>query len=232
MKRPYPLIGACLAAVLVFVIGVFVIGLTVYLYKTPEKTAIDYTDTAYTWNAVFNDANGDALARGTRIDEIKHDIEKLIFAFNRSDKSPETYRKTGDAEPMGPPRLKLLDKQMDTVTVEVINGRYLTQRMGTTGANAFLAAATFTLTEHADINAVNFVFKQGDHAIPGVYSRDMFKRVWNIKYDDHGILQPQRNLTGSKTMSVPDPDPPGLPLALGYKLSQKKDRARWQGVRR
>lgn len=215
MKRSYPRIGACLAAILVFVIGVFAIGLIVYLYKTPEKAAIDYTDTAYTWNAVVNDENGDTLARGTRIDEIKHDIEKLIFAFNRSDKAPETYRKTRDTESMGPPKLKLLDMQVDTVTVEVINGRYLTQRMGTTGANAFLAAATFTLTEHEDINAVNFVFKQGDHAIPGLYSRDMFKRYWHIKGDDNGIEQQQRNLTGSKTVSLPNPDPPDQMLAPG-----------------
>ncbi len=50
--------------------------------------------------------------------------------------------------------------------------------MGTTGAAEFLATATLTLTEYDDIKLVNFVFDEGDHAVPGLYSRKDFLRTW------------------------------------------------------
>ena len=145
---------------------------------------IDYTDERYTWNARVGARGGDTLVRGEKIDEIRDDPEKLVLAFNRSGRDPETFRTTENDKTLGPPKLKLLDLEGNLATVEVINARYLTQRMGTTGADAFMAAATFTLTEHDAVDAVRFVFPEGDHAMPGIYSRDTFTARWRIGPED------------------------------------------------
>lgn len=59
----------------------------------------------------------------------------------------------------------------DTLFVRVLNADYLTQRSGSTGAEAYLQVGTFTLTESPRINYVYFDFEEGDHAVPGTYSR-------------------------------------------------------------
>ena len=53
--------------------------------------------------------------------------------------------------------------------------------MGKTGADAFLAKATYTLTEHKRIAFVYFIFEEGDHAAPGKYSRENFKERWSVR---------------------------------------------------
>lgn len=63
----------------------------------------------------------------------------------------------------------------DTIYVHIANSAALTERMGSTGAEGFMAAATFSLTELKGIRFVNFDFVEGDHASPGVYSRDNFR---------------------------------------------------------
>ena len=67
--------------------------------------------------------------------------------------------------------LRLMNQRGDTLYVEVSNGSYLTQQMGTTGAQEFLMAATYTLTELEEVGYVKLIFEEGDHAQPGVYSR-------------------------------------------------------------
>ncbi len=175
MKKTTIAIGVLSAAILILFIG-----LMAYQFIILEKMPIDYKDESYTWNARVGTDDGDLLVRGEKIDTIKHDLETLVFAFNRSGSPPESFRTTENREPTDPPRLKLLDMQKGIATVEIINSRYLTQRMGSTGASAFMAAATFTLTEHEDVAAVRFVFKEGDHAIPGVYQREIFRKYWKI----------------------------------------------------
>ena len=44
----------------------------------------------------------------------------------------------------------------------------LTNQIGDTGAENYLASATYTLTEMKDIHFVNIDMKAGDHAEPGV----------------------------------------------------------------
>jgi hypothetical protein len=63
----------------------------------------------------------------------------------------------------------------DTIYVKIPNSTRLTDQIGDTGAENFLASATFTLTEMPNIHFVNLSMKAGDHAEPGVYSRDDFK---------------------------------------------------------
>ena len=139
-----------------------------------------YEGNDYTWHSEIGSKEGDLLIRGQKLDQIKNDINKLIYAINGSDKDPELFRTPKDKEPMGPPKLKLIGIKGQVISIEVINDEYLTQRMGSTGANEFLATATFMLTEYDNIKFVNFIFKEGDHAFPGLYSREDFLGTWKV----------------------------------------------------
>ncbi|MDH4162530.1 MAG: hypothetical protein OEW15_07550 [Nitrospirota bacterium] len=124
----------------------------------------------HAWS-VEEDANSgaDRLVRGARINEIRDDVNKLIFALNRS------FRDSGPDEAAAElPHLRLQAIDKGVARVEIINSGYLTERMGTSGAQGYLAAATYTLTESPSIKAVEFIFAAGEHAMPGIYSRETF----------------------------------------------------------
>lgn len=72
-------------------------------------------------------------------------------------------------------QLELLSTDHNLAHVKIADARYLTENMGTTGAKTYLAEATYALTEISGIKGVDFVFSEGDHASPGVYTRDDFK---------------------------------------------------------
>jgi len=161
-------------------IAFFVIAILLIILFVKPTGKINYASEDYTWNVVMGSSGGDALVRGKKIDAIKSDINKLIFALNKSDQDPETFRTAENSEPTDPPKLKLIGIQDQVVNVEVINATHLTQRMSTTGAEVFLAVATFTLTKHENIKFVNLIFQEGDHAAPGLYSRKQFLRNWKV----------------------------------------------------
>jgi hypothetical protein len=73
-------------------------------------------------------------------------------------------------------QVKLLGSSNDTLFISVPDSRVLTQQMGTAGAESYLISTTFSFTELKGINHVYFDFEEGDHAIPGVYSRDSWKK--------------------------------------------------------
>ncbi|QNL49965.1 hypothetical protein H8S90_25320 [Olivibacter sp. SDN3] len=72
--------------------------------------------------------------------------------------------------------LKLGASSHDTLQVNIDDATFLTQQYGTTGALTYLAEATYAFTELPDIKVVNFNFKEGDHAVPGPYTRDSFRK--------------------------------------------------------
>ena len=63
----------------------------------------------------------------------------------------------------------------DTIYVHIPNSEMLTERIGSTGAEMFMASTTYSLTELKGIHFVNYDFVEGEHAAPGVYDRDNFK---------------------------------------------------------
>lgn len=87
-------------------------------------------------------------------------VQDMIDAINL--KYPET-------------KLYKTSQQNDTLSVTINDASFLTQQSGTTGAEAYLAEATFALTELQGIKAVNFHFQEGDHAVPKTYTRESFK---------------------------------------------------------
>lgn len=63
----------------------------------------------------------------------------------------------------------------DTIYVHIPNSEMLTERIGSTGAEMFMASTTYSLTELKGIHFVNYDFVEGEHAAPGAYDRDNFK---------------------------------------------------------
>lgn len=75
------------------------------------------------------------------------------------------------------PQIKLewVKQEGGKAFVRIQEADFLTRESGTFGARAYLAEVTFALTELKGITAVDFDFKEGDHARPGVYKREDFK---------------------------------------------------------
>ncbi len=73
--------------------------------------------------------------------------------------------------------LDLVKVSHDTIYVNIPDSKRLTEEIGNTGADNYLASTTFTLTELKNIKYVNIALKAGDHAEPGVYSREDFKEL-------------------------------------------------------
>ncbi|MEO9144567.1 MAG: hypothetical protein ABI237_03340 [Ginsengibacter sp.] len=74
-------------------------------------------------------------------------------------------------------RLDFVKVSHDTVYVKIPDSKRLTQGLGDSGAENYLASVTFTLTERKNIQYVNIRFQRGDHAEPGVYTREDFKSL-------------------------------------------------------
>jgi hypothetical protein len=72
-------------------------------------------------------------------------------------------------------KMKYLRMQGDTIVTRIDDPIQLTQSIGTSGAESYLAEATFSLTEIPSIKAVRIEFEEGDHAMPGTFTRASFK---------------------------------------------------------
>jgi hypothetical protein len=146
----------------------------------PEPSASDGVDRSQVWTVEGTRNDGvDLLVRGARVDSLKGDLEQIIKALNRV--TTLTHgRKVAEDGP-GPPVLWLREVRNGVALVEVADADYLTQKMGTTGAHYYLTEATYSLTEAPGVRAVNFMFEEGDHAAPGVYTRESFKDVEIVK---------------------------------------------------
>ncbi|MFC7525785.1 hypothetical protein ACFQRK_17605 [Parapedobacter sp. GCM10030251] len=64
----------------------------------------------------------------------------------------------------------------DTLYLHIADARYLTQQMGSSGAQMYIMEATYAYTELPSIRVVDFTFEEGDHALPGSYTRDSFNQ--------------------------------------------------------
>ena len=106
----------------------------------------------------------DVLIKGDKLKDFNTSLDSILFEFNSSTDMPLTYVKT----------------LTDTLYVKVENAEQLTQRMGSTGADWYLASATFTLLEIDNINAIHFDFEEGDHASPGTRTKKDFIENYRI----------------------------------------------------
>jgi len=112
------------------------------------------------YNAEYNEHTQKLELKHTVLDVSKLKAGDMIEAINL--KYPEI-------------KLQLVSIDHNIARVKIDNATALTDKLGSTGAQTYMAEATFALTEIPGITAVNFAFKEGDHAAPGTYSRADFK---------------------------------------------------------
>lgn len=74
-------------------------------------------------------------------------------------------------------KLNLVKAGRDTIELKIDDAKQLTQGMGSTGAEAYLAEVTYSLTELRGVKAIKIDFEEGDHAMPGTYTRADFKAL-------------------------------------------------------
>lgn len=69
-------------------------------------------------------------------------------------------------------QIKFVKTSNDTAFIFIPDSKVLTQQMGSAGAESFMISTTYSFTELKGIEQVSISFEEGDHAIPGVYSRN------------------------------------------------------------
>lgn len=155
-------------------IGVILLGSLFAVTMHLKKNNYVADEQNYVWRAEYDSEGAAKLIRGKRIQDIRAELNKLVSALNRSVEKSELSRITGDRVQSEFPKLILQKAEPPTVVVEIANDEYLSAAMGSSGAQDYLATATYTLTESPGITSVEFVFQPGEHAMPGVYSRESF----------------------------------------------------------
>lgn len=78
-------------------------------------------------------------------------------------------------------QMQLSGKDPGVIHVKINDAAYLSQNIGSMGARIYLAEATYALTEISGIKGVDFMFSEGDHAAPGLYTRASFKGEMEVK---------------------------------------------------
>ncbi len=77
--------------------------------------------------------------------------------------------------------LEKVKQSGDTLYTTIKESNYLTQQMGSTGAEVYVADVILNLTAVPGIKYVHIDMKAGDHAQPGTWSADNFKNYKAIQ---------------------------------------------------
>ena len=80
-------------------------------------------------------------------------------------------------------KLEKLKQSHDTLYTLIKDSEYLTQRMGSTGAEIYVADVILNLTTVPGVQYVNIEFEEGDHAGPGTWSKENFSKFKEKKSD-------------------------------------------------
>lgn len=125
----------------------------------PETEAVP-EDIALPYIVTFDDNTGRLeIEKNPESMTNSYTAEQIAAALNK--KYPEIVLHVGE-------------RKQDTLELRVDDATYLSQGMGSAGANGYLAEATYSFTSLDSINVVNFLFEPGDHAMPGPYSTKSF----------------------------------------------------------
>ncbi len=127
--------------------------------STPETDSTGTLSGDLPYEAVYNEQTQQIDIKPDRQAGVP-DIDQVVLMMNK--KYPNII-------------MEKPEQKGDTLYVKIPNATALTQEMGTMGANIYLAEGTYAFTTIPGIRAVFFDFTEGDHAVPGVYTRDSFK---------------------------------------------------------
>src|SRR6266849_2443799 len=92
----------------VWALIIFPLVLLILLVTIKSLTPKYSENDEYIWHREVEARDEGLLIRGNKIDSIKSDINKLIYAINRSERDPEIFRTPNNKEPKDPPKLKLI----------------------------------------------------------------------------------------------------------------------------
>ena len=81
------------------------------------------------------------------------------------------------------PKIKLekLKQSNDTLYTEIKDATFLTEQMGSSGAEFYIAQAVLNLTSVTGVKYVSINFEMGSHATPDVWSRAKFEDYKEIQ---------------------------------------------------
>lgn len=144
-----------------FTFAILVSCTSLYFSLTKREPKADRLKSSTTYESKWNNETSTLKLVRTNADSVKT-ITEAIERFN-SGYQKENY-----------PFARVVKIHFDTAFINIDNSHYLTQQMGTTGADEYLAKLTFTVTELKGINFVNLHFLEGDNAVPGTYERTDF----------------------------------------------------------
>jgi hypothetical protein len=162
--------------IMISLLGAVMLAALIFGAIALKKNDLTVLNRDHTWYVEYDTGTGkDLLVRGSKLKTIKGDINKMIIALNKTTLEAEASNAQKEGVPLEPPKIRLQSVADGIAHVEIIDAEYLTQRMGTSGAQNYLAAATYSLTETPGVRGVDFIFTVGDHAAPGMYTRESFK---------------------------------------------------------
>lgn len=69
----------------------------------------------------------------------------------------------------------------DTIYTYITNSEYLTNQMGSTGAEVYIADAVLNLAEVPGVKYVSIKMKEGSHAQSGVWTKQNFEKYKTVK---------------------------------------------------
>jgi hypothetical protein len=98
----------------------------------------------------------------------------VIFVFNKTFSDAEMMNLQENKSRLELSKLFIEVHEHTTIWVLFKNRGFLTQRMASAGAQDFLAAAIYTMTERLVITTMNFDSPRGNHVAPGLYARMSF----------------------------------------------------------
>ena len=142
--------------------------------ETVSQEAIDSSDETGTEEPVLSVTSKPSLwtveyEDNTKSEKLKKPEDIKIGSLSAADlinTLNETYTSV---------QLKFAKISNDTIFVKIPESEKLTQQLGSTGAYNYMAATVFNLTELDHVKYVKFDFQGGDHASPGVFTREDFK---------------------------------------------------------
>lgn len=136
-----------------------------------ETEDVDTEDTTQT--PVYSKSAIDEADPTVWIYDYDKDIPKKNREIKELDSSPQEWIDFINSQNKEV-ALSYVKQTGDTLFVAIKESTFLTQQMGSAGADAYMSVATYTLTEPENVNYVHFDFIEGDHARPGIYSRQYY----------------------------------------------------------
>lgn len=128
-----------------------------------EEAGLTVVNRPSLWTVEFeNSTNEEKLKKpeGTKIESLS--ANELISLLNQN---------------FADVQLQLNKISHDTLYANIPESDKLTQQMGSTGAYNYLATVVYNLTELPNVKYIKLDFAEGDHAMPGVYTREDFKTL-------------------------------------------------------